>query len=69
MPLGSEEVVIARAALIVIDNVAVFVSLVGEVESVTVNVTDVRPVAVGVPVICPELLSERPAGSAVDVNV
>jgi hypothetical protein len=43
--------------------------LVGPVESVTVNVTGVVPAAVGVPVICPVLLSESPAGSAVDVNV
>jgi hypothetical protein len=53
----------------VIVSVAGAVSFVGEVESVTVNVTEVGPAAVGVPVIWPALLSESPAGSAVEVNV
>jgi hypothetical protein len=69
MPDGSDAVVIETPGVIVIVSVAIPVSFVGEVESVAVNVTETGPAAVGVPVICPALLSESPAGSAVEVNV
>jgi hypothetical protein len=51
------------------DKVAVAVRCVGEVESVTVKVTEVVPAAEGVPVIWPPALMDRPAGRAVEENV
>lgn len=70
VPVGNEVVVIARAGLMVKVKLAVAVSF-GLVESVTVSVTVEVPVpeTVGIPVIWPVALRERPAGSPVAVNV
>jgi len=40
----------------------------GELESVTLTVNEDVPVVVGVPLICPELLSVRPAGNEPEVT-
>ena len=67
-PLGSDNVVIARPGLMVIDRLAVFVKCVPVVESVTVMAAVVVPAVVGLPVIAPPVLMESPAGKPVAVN-
>ena len=40
----------------------------GELESVTFAVNEELPAVVGIPLICPELLSVRPAGSEPELS-
>ena len=68
MAAGNDVVVIARAGLTVSVKLALAVNL-GVVESVTVTVTGKDPAAVGVPLIWPPVLIERPLGNPEAVNV
>ena len=65
-PPGKDAVLIDRPAPMVMESVDVeTLRWVGVVESVTVMLGEVVPVAVGVPEIAPEELMLRPAGSPV----
>ena len=59
-PCGSDVVDIASAGFTVMDSAAVAVA---EVESVTMAVNGDAPAVVGVPIMAPAKLSDRPAGS------
>jgi hypothetical protein len=68
-PLGSDVVLITKAAPMVRGKLAVLVKCVPVVESVTVMTTVLLPAAAGVPVICPAALIVRFAGNPVALNV
>ena len=69
-PPGSEEVVmctgVALAATVMLRFAVVLVA--GEPESLTDTVNENVPAVVGVPLICPALLSVKPAGSDPEVT-
>jgi hypothetical protein len=65
-PPGKDAVLIDRPALMVMESVDVeTLRWVGVVESVTVMLGEVVPVALGVPEMAPEELMLKPAGSPV----
>ena len=63
-PAGSEDVVICTGVTEAVTTMLRFAVAVcaGELESVTFTVNEEVPAVVGVPLICPELLSVKPAG-------